>query len=60
MIRYALCLVFVGSILAGCGAGSGGDTSAADTKSKEQQIADATKKLNNGQTQPSQGQDAPQ
>jgi hypothetical protein len=53
-MKQFLALILLGAGLAGCG--SGGDVSTNDVRSKEQQIEEASKKLNSGQTAP-QSQD---
>jgi hypothetical protein len=46
-MKRGLILLLVGAFLVGCG--NSGDVSADDTRSKEQQMEEATKKLNGGQ-----------
>lgn len=50
MIRYALCLLLIGSVIAGCSGPS--DVTTSDVKAKEKQIDDATKALNSGHATP--------
>ena len=53
MKRLAL-LALLGAFVAGCG--PAGDVGANDVRSKEQQIEEATKKLNAGKSMPPQDQ----